>query len=87
MIKKKNYFYGIDFLRWVAAFGVVLYHYTIHFQITEIKYKTFEVLEDERLQIVQLIDENNLSAQNYNKLSSLTFISICLASITYSALM
>ena len=41
MIEKKNYFYGIDFLRWVAALGVVLYHYTLHFQITEIKYNSF----------------------------------------------
>ena len=54
------------------------YFFNLGVEITEIKYKTFEVLEDERLQIVQLIDENNLSAQNYNKLSSLTFISIFL---------
>ena len=45
-------------------------------KITEIKFKTFEVLEDERLIIKQLIDENNLAVQNYNKLSSLTFISV-----------
>ena len=41
MIEKKNYFYGIDFLRWIAALGVVLYHYTLHFQIEEIKYNSF----------------------------------------------
>ena len=50
-------------------------------QITEIKYKTFEVLEDERLIIVKLIDENNLAVQNYNKLSSLTFISVFLVQL------
>ena len=52
------------------------YFFNLGVEITEIKSKTFEVLEDERLIIVQLIDENNLAVQNYNKLSSLTFISV-----------
>jgi len=41
MKKKKNYFYGIDFLRWFAAFAVVSYHYVVCFQITEIKNNSF----------------------------------------------
>ncbi len=41
MYKKLNYFYGIDFLRWIAAFGVVIYHYSLHFQISEIQYNSF----------------------------------------------
>jgi hypothetical protein len=52
------------------------YFLNLGVEITEIKFKTFEVLEDERLIIIQLIDENNLAVQNYNKLSSLTFISV-----------
>lgn len=52
------------------------YFFNLGVKITEIKFKTFEVLEDERLIIKQLIDENNLAVQNYNKLSSLTFISV-----------
>jgi peptidoglycan/LPS O-acetylase OafA/YrhL len=41
MKSKTNYFYGIDFLRWFAAFGVVSYHYVVSFQITEIKDNSF----------------------------------------------
>ena len=41
MINKTEYFYGIDFLRWLAAFGVVVYHYLLHFQISEIQYSSF----------------------------------------------
>lgn len=41
MNTQKKYFYGIDFLRWVAAFGVVLYHYSLHFKITDIEYSSF----------------------------------------------
>ena len=37
----RKYFYGIDFLRWVAAFGVVMYHYSLHFKINEIDYNSF----------------------------------------------
>ena len=36
MNKKINYFYGIDFLRWVAAMAIVFYHYLVHFKITEL---------------------------------------------------
>ena len=54
------------------------YFFNLGVKITEINIKTFEVLEDERLEIVQLINENNLSVQSYNKLSSLTFISVFL---------
>ena len=41
MNKSLNYFYGIDFLRWFAAFGVVLYHYSLHFRVNEINYNPF----------------------------------------------
>ena len=29
-----RYFYFIDFLRWVAAMGVLIHHYKAHFNIT-----------------------------------------------------
>lgn len=38
---KNNYFYGVDFLRWIAAFGVVLYHYSLHFKVDNIDYNIF----------------------------------------------
>ena len=41
MDNTKNYFYGIDFLRWFAAFGVVLYHYSLHFKVEEVNYSSF----------------------------------------------
>ena len=41
MKKNVNYFYGIDFLRWFAAFGVVLYHYSLNFKVDEISYSNF----------------------------------------------
>ena len=41
MIKSPDYFYGIDFLRWFAAFGVVLYHYSLYFNVVDIDYNFF----------------------------------------------
>ena len=41
MKNKVNYFYGIDFLRWVAALAIVFYHYLLHFQIVEINSSSF----------------------------------------------
>lgn len=41
MHKITNYYYGIDFLRWFAAFGIILYHYSLHFQINDIEYSLF----------------------------------------------
>ena len=54
------------------------YFFNLGVKITEIKFITFEVLEDERLKIVQLINENNLSVKSYNQLSSITFVSVFL---------
>jgi peptidoglycan/LPS O-acetylase OafA/YrhL len=33
---KKNYYYLVDLLRWVAAIGVLLHHYSAHFNVHEI---------------------------------------------------
>jgi len=41
MFENKKYYYGIDFLRWFAAFMIVLYHYSLHFKINEIDYSNF----------------------------------------------
>ena len=41
MDKDNNYYYGIDFLRWLAAFVIILYHYSIHFQINDVDYNLF----------------------------------------------
>ena len=41
MNNKTNYFYGIDFLRWVAAMAIVFYHYLLHFKITGVNNNYF----------------------------------------------
>ena len=41
MFENKKYYYGIDFLRWFAAFMIVLYHYSLLFKINEIDYSNF----------------------------------------------
>ena len=45
-------------------------------QITWIKYETFEVLEDKKIEIKNLISSTEESIEDYNKMSSLTFILI-----------
>lgn len=35
-IHKKNYYYFVDLLRWLAAMGVLLFHYASHFNISGI---------------------------------------------------
>ena len=35
--KSPNYFYLVDFLRWVAALAVLLHHYMAHFRVNELE--------------------------------------------------